>query len=63
METVFAWPGMGRLTVEALWARDYPVIMAHGGLAAVAVVAGSLLADMLYHRADPRVRRPGGAAR
>lgn len=62
VETVFAWPGMGRLTVEALWARDYPVIMATTVVAAAAVVAGSLLADLLYHRADPRVRRPGEQA-
>jgi len=62
VETVFAWPGMGRLTVEALWARDYPVIMATVVIAAAAVVTGSLLADVLYHRADPRVRQPGGAA-
>ena len=63
VETVFAWPGMGRLAVEALWARDYPVIMAASVAAAAAVVAGSLLADLLYHRADPRVRRPEGVAR
>lgn len=61
VETVFSWPGMGRLTVEALWARDYPVIMATTVLAATAVVTGSLLADLLYHRADPRVRRPEGS--
>lgn len=63
VETVFAWPGLGRVTVEALWARDYPVIMATTVVAAAAVVAGSLLADLLYHRADPRLRRPGGGPR
>ncbi len=61
VETVFGWPGMGRVTVDALFARDYPVIMATTVLAALAVVAGSLLADVLYRRADPRVRRPAGA--
>ena len=59
VETVFGWPGMGRVTVEALWARDYPVIMATTLLAAVLVIMGSLLADLLYRWADPRVRRPG----
>jgi peptide/nickel transport system permease protein len=59
VETVFGWPGMGRVAVEALWARDYPVIMAVTVLAAAAVVAGSLLADILYRRVDPRVRAGG----
>ncbi len=58
-EVVFAWPGMGRVTVEAIWARDYPVVMATTALAAVMVVAGNLLADLLYALADPRVRLPG----
>lgn len=58
VEVVFGWPGMGRVTVEALWARDYPVIVATTLLSAVTVVAGSLVADVLYRRVDPRVR-PG----
>jgi peptide/nickel transport system permease protein len=56
VEIVFGWPGMGRVTLEAIWARDYPVIMATTTVAAVTVVAGSLLADVLYRWADPRVR-------
>ncbi len=55
-ETVFAWPGMGRLLVESVFARDYPVAMAINMLAAVLVLAGSLLADVLYAAVDPRVR-------
>jgi peptide/nickel transport system permease protein len=55
-ETIFAWPGMGRLTVQAIFARDYPVIMATNLLAAIVVVAGSLLADVLYGIVDPRIR-------
>ena len=47
---------MGRLTVQAIFARDYPVIMATNLLAAVVVVAGSLLADVLYGIVDPRIR-------
>ncbi len=55
-EVIFAWPGMGRVAVDAIWARDYPVIMATTALAAVMVVLGNLLADVLYGWADPRVR-------
>ncbi len=58
VEVVFGWPGMGRVTIEAIWARDYPVIMATTLIAGVAVVAGSTLADLLYRWADPRVRLP-----
>ena len=56
VEVVFGWPGMGRVSVEAIWARDYPVIMATSLIAAVAVTLGSLLADIFYQLADPRVR-------
>jgi peptide/nickel transport system permease protein len=58
IEVVFGWPGMGRVTIEAIWARDYPVIMATTLLTGLAVVAGSTLADLLYRWADPRVRLP-----
>ena len=60
VEVVFGWPGMGRVAIEAIWARDYPVIMATTLVSAVTVVAGSLLADILYRWADPRVRHTGG---
>ena len=55
-ETVFSWPGMGRLLVESLAARDYPVLMASFMLMAVLVLAGNLLADLSYGVADPRIR-------
>ncbi len=55
VEVVFGWPGMGRVTVEAIRARDYPVIMATTSLAASLVVLGSLLADVLYQALDPRI--------
>ena len=55
-EVVFAWPGMGRLTFEALQTRDYPVVLATTTFSAVLVVAGSLLADLLLVAVDPRVR-------
>lgn len=62
-EVIFAWPGMGRVTVEAIFARDYPVIMATSALAAVLVVLGNLLADVAYGLVDPRVRLDGGGTR
>lgn len=55
IEQVFAWPGMGLLAVEAVGARDYPVILATSMIAAVLVVLGNLLADVTYAMVDPRV--------
>ncbi|MDP6528784.1 MAG: ABC transporter permease [Gemmatimonadota bacterium] len=55
-ETIFAWPGMGRLTVGAIFARDYPVVMAVNLIAGVMVVGGNLIADVLYAVVDPRIR-------
>jgi peptide/nickel transport system permease protein len=55
-ETIFAWPGMGRLTIGAIFARDYPIVMAANLLAGVMVVGGNLLADVLYGIVDPRIR-------
>ncbi len=59
-ETVFAWPGMGRLAVDAIYARDYPVIMGATAVSAVMVVLGNLLADLAYSWVDPRIRLGGG---
>jgi len=56
VEAVFAWPGVGRVLVEAVQARDYPVVMAATAISAVLVVAGNLLADGLAGWLDPRVR-------
>ncbi|MGH9381390.1 MAG: ABC transporter permease [Thermoanaerobaculia bacterium] len=55
-EVVFAWPGLGRVTWEAVLARDVPVVMATTALGAVAVVAALLLADLLQAALDPRLR-------
>ena len=55
-ETVFSWPGMGRLFLDSLEYRDYPVVMGILMLSAVMVMLGSLLADLLYVVADPRIR-------
>lgn len=59
VESVFAWPGMGRLIVDAIDSRDYPVVMASSMLFAVLVVVGNLVADLLYRWADPRIRLDG----
>ncbi len=55
IETVFAWPGMGLLAVEAVSGRDYPVILATSMIAATLVILGNLLADVTYVLVDPRV--------
>ncbi len=56
VEAVFAWPGMGRRLVEAVQARDYPVVMAATAVSAMLVVAGNLLADATLTWIDPRLR-------
>jgi len=56
IEVVFSWPGMGRLMYDAVLARDYPLVLAASFLFAVLVIAGNLLADVLYALVDPRVR-------
>jgi peptide/nickel transport system permease protein len=55
-EVVFNWPGLGTLTVDALQARDYPVLEGIFLLLSVTVVAANLVADLVYARLDPRVR-------
>jgi peptide/nickel transport system permease protein len=56
VEVVFNWPGLGTLTVEALSARDYPVLQGIFLLLSVSVVLANLAADLLYGTLDPRVR-------
>lgn len=56
IEAIFAWPGVGRVLVEAVQARDYPVVMAATTISAVLVVAGNILAEVGAARVDPRVR-------
>jgi peptide/nickel transport system permease protein len=56
VEHIFAWPGMGRVIVNAIQQRDYPVIMATSFFFSVLVVVGNLVADVLYAWADPRIR-------
>ncbi|MPM31160.1 Glutathione transport system permease protein GsiC [bioreactor metagenome] len=55
-ETIFSWPGMGRIVISATFMRDYPVMLGDLVLASVTIIAGSLIADILYAVADPRIR-------
>ncbi|MGW8267466.1 MAG: ABC transporter permease [Longimicrobiales bacterium] len=55
-ETVFAWPGIGRMFVQAMFARDYPLLMGILMMGSVMVVAFNLVADVLYGILDPRIR-------
>lgn len=55
-ETVFAWPGIGRLFVQAMFARDYPVLMGVLLMGALMVILFNLLADVVYGLLDPRIR-------
>lgn len=55
-EIVFTWPGLGTLTVQALDARDYPLLQAIFLIVAVSVVVANLVADVVYGYLDPRVR-------
>ena len=55
-EIVFTWPGMGRLALESVLARDYPITMGLALFTAVLIILGQLLSDVLYAVVDPRVR-------
>jgi peptide/nickel transport system permease protein len=56
-ETIFAWPGVGRLAVQSIFVRDYPVVQAGVLVLALSFVAINLLVDVLYATLDPRIRR------
>ncbi len=56
VEAIFAWPGVGRVLVEAVQARDYPVVLAAAAVSAALVVTGNVLAEVLTGWADPRIR-------
>jgi peptide/nickel transport system permease protein len=55
-ETIFAWPGVGRLSVQAIYNRDYPVVQAAVFLLATTFVLVNLFVDVLYTYLDPRIR-------
>jgi peptide/nickel transport system permease protein len=56
IEQIFQWPGMGRLAIEAILGRDYPILMGLTLCSAVVVLVGNLTADILYAIVDPRIR-------
>ena len=60
VETVFAWPGVGRYVVDAVFSRDYPVITGFVVFTGTVFVLVNLVVDLLYVRLDPRVRLGGG---
>jgi peptide/nickel transport system permease protein len=55
-ETVFSWPGMGRLAIQAINSRDYPVMMALFVISSFLGIVGILMVDILYSLVDPRVK-------
>ena len=56
IESIFSWPGMGRMAYEAILAWDYPVILTVNFVSAVLVLAGTFISDLLYMVVDPRIR-------
>ena len=57
IENIFGWPGMGRVALDAIAARDYPVVLGTTMVGSLLVVLGSLFADLLSAGVDPRLRR------
>jgi peptide/nickel transport system permease protein len=55
-ESIFAYPGMGRMGYDAVMSRDYPVIMGVGVIAALLTLLGNFIADLCYAWVDPRIR-------
>ncbi|MBI4251491.1 MAG: ABC transporter permease [Candidatus Tectomicrobia bacterium] len=56
IESIFAWPGMGRMAYEAVLTRDYPIIVSLNFISAFLVVVGTFISDILYVIVDPRIR-------
>lgn len=55
-ETIFSWPGIGPVTIKAVDARDYPLLMGINMLSAILTLVGNLIADVMYALVDPRIR-------
>ena len=62
VESIFMWDGVGKMAVDAITMRDYPVIQAYVVWMAVIYVLVNLVVDLLYHWLDPRVRLGGEKA-
>ena len=56
IESIFSWPGMGRMAYEAILGRDYPVILTVNFISAILVLIGTFISDLLYMVVDPRIR-------
>jgi ABC-type dipeptide/oligopeptide/nickel transport system permease component len=56
VETIFAWPGMGRLAIQAVQERDFPVIQGTTLVFAASFIVVTLIVDLLYAVIDPRIR-------
>jgi peptide/nickel transport system permease protein len=56
IETIFSWPGMGRLSIQAALSRDYPLVMGFVLIGAVLYMIGLTISDVLYGLLDPRIR-------
>lgn len=56
IENIFQWPGMGMLSIEAIWQRDYPVLMGINLVAAISVLLANLITDVIYGFIDPRIK-------
>jgi peptide/nickel transport system permease protein len=61
VETVFSYPGLGRVIYEGVLARDYPLLQGAFLLVTVSIVVMNLVADLTYPLVDPRIRRAGAA--
>lgn len=59
VETIFAWPGVGKLVVDAILTRDFPIVQAFVLLAAALFVLANLIVDLSYRLLDPRIRLEG----
>lgn len=55
-ETIFGWPGMGRLGIQAIFSFDYPIIMAITMFSSLLLIIGNLISDILYGIVDPRIK-------
>ena len=62
IESIFMWDGVGKMAVDAITMRDYPIIQAYVAWMAIIYVVVNLITDIIYHYLDPRVRLGGDRA-
>jgi peptide/nickel transport system permease protein len=60
VESVFAWPGLGRMMIDAIALRDYPVLLGLALLVSIGVIVANLITDLAYSLLDPRINQGGG---